>query len=192
MRIETSILWRRLDQEGHDACLLCETESGWRLKGHALFLHDGKPSSLAYEVSCDSGWRTRVARVDGFLASQALHYEIEHRADGQWLLNGKGQAEAAGLVDVDLGFTPATNLLPIRRFNLAVGAATPAPAAYLAFPEPRLERLDQTYRRLDDSRYAYAAPKFGYDQVLEASPVGFIVDYPGLWKAIAPIEPHRA
>ncbi|WP_246681604.1 MULTISPECIES: putative glycolipid-binding domain-containing protein [unclassified Mesorhizobium] len=44
---------------------------------------------------------------------------------------------------------------------------------------------DQTYRRLDDSRYAYAAPKFGYDQVLDVSPSGFIVDYPGLWKAIA-------
>ncbi|RUU06397.1 hypothetical protein EOD23_13930 [Mesorhizobium sp. USDA-HM6] len=185
MRILASMLWRRLDVEGHDACLLCVTDGGWSLKGHVLFVHDGKPSSLAYEVGCDSGWRTRVARVDGLLATQELHYEIARRADGQWLLNGKDQANVAGLVDVDLGFTPATNLLPIRRFDLSVGETTPAPAAYLAFPELRLERLDQTYRRLDDNRYAYAAPTFGYDEVLEVAPSGFVVDYPGLWKAIA-------
>ncbi|TPI18865.1 putative glycolipid-binding domain-containing protein [Mesorhizobium sp. B4-1-1] len=185
MRPHSSILWRRLDLEGHDACLLCATQSGWRLKGHALFLHDGQPCSLAYAADCDVGWRTRFASVDGFLGTQTLRYEVERLADGRWALNGAEQAEVAGLVDVDLGFTPATNLLAIRRFDLAVGAAAPAPAAYLAFPELRLERLDQTYRRLDDSRYAYAAPKFGYDQVLDVSPSGFIVDYPGLWKAIA-------
>ncbi|WP_245428948.1 hypothetical protein [Mesorhizobium sp. WSM3860] len=40
--------------------------------------------------------------------------------------------------------------------------AQPAPRSS-AFPESRLERLDQPYRRLDDTRYAYAAPKFGYE-----------------------------
>jgi hypothetical protein len=182
--MQPSILWRRLDLEGHDACLLCATEIGWRLNGHALFLHDGRPCSLAYSAECDADWRTCSAGVEGFLGTQTLRYEVERLADGRWILNGAEQAEVAGLVDIDLGFTPATNLLAIRRFDLAVGEATPAPAAYLAFPELRLERLDQNYRRLDDGRYAYAAPKFGYDQVLEASPVGFIVDYPGLWKAV--------
>lgn len=184
MRMEISVLWRRLDQEGHDACLLCETDDGWLLRGHALFVHDGKPASLAYEVSCDSNWRTRMARVDGFLALRELSYEIERRADG-WLLNGEVQPEADGLVDVDLGFTPATNLVAIRRFDLAVGMATPAPAAYLAFPELRLTRLDQTYRRLDESRYAYAAPAFGYEATLTISPAGFVLDYPGLWTSAA-------
>ncbi|TIV95157.1 MAG: hypothetical protein E5V74_22385, partial [Mesorhizobium sp.] len=178
MRIKTSILWRRLDQEGHDACLLCAGESGWSLKGHALFLHDGKPCSLAYVVECDAGWRTRAARVDGFVALQELRFEIERRADGQWLLNGKGQAEAAGLVDVDLGFTPATNLLPIRRLDHGPAKTTHAPAAYLAFPQLELVRLDQTYRRLDESRYAYAASAFGYEAVLTVSSAGFVLDYP--------------
>lgn len=183
MRIETSILWRRLDQEGHDACLLCKTDDGWRLKGHALFLHDGQACSLAYVVDCDAGWGTRSARVGGFVGTQELRYEIKRLADGQWMLNGMEQAEVAGLVDADLGFTPATNLLAIRRFDLAIGAATPAPAAYMALPELRLERLDQSYRRLDGSRYAYAAPKFGYDAVLTVSSAGFVLYYPGLWRS---------
>jgi hypothetical protein len=183
--MQPSILWRRLDLEGHDACMLCATESGWRLQGHALFLHDGQPCSLAYVVECDAGWSTRFARVDGFAGVKELHYEVERRADGQWMLNGVGQAEAAGLVDVDLGFTPATNLLAVRRFNLVVGMGTPAPAAYLAFPELRLTRLDQTYKRLDENRYAYAAPAFGYEAVLTVSSAGFVLDYPGLWQSAA-------
>ncbi|TIR23242.1 MAG: hypothetical protein E5X34_14280 [Mesorhizobium sp.] len=94
-------------------------------------------------------------------------------------------AEAAGLVDVDLGFTPATNLLPIRRLDLGPGKTTPAPAAYLAFPQLELARLDQTYRRLDESRYAYAASAFGYEAMLTVSSAGFVLDYPGLWRSAA-------
>ncbi|TIO06262.1 putative glycolipid-binding domain-containing protein [Mesorhizobium sp.] len=191
MRIVASILWRRLDLEGHDACLLSESgrlsqsDGGHSLKGQALFVQDGKPCNLAYEVTCDAGWRARSARVDGFLGTQDLHYAIERRADDGWTLNGERQGDVAGLIDIDLGFTPATNLLAIRRFDLEVGMATPAPAAYLTFPELRLVRLEQTYRRLDGTRYAYAAPMFGYDEILEVSPAGFVVDYPGLWRGAA-------
>jgi len=64
MRPHSSILWRRLDLEGHDACLLSETDDGWKLKGHALFVHDSKPCRLAYDIDCDAGWQAR---------SQAIH-----------------------------------------------------------------------------------------------------------------------
>lgn len=121
MRILASILWQRLDLEGHDACLLGETDDSRTLKGHALFAHDAGPCGLAYEVDCDLSWRTRRARVDGFCGMREMHYQIERLADGQWLLNGASQAEVAGLVDVDLGFTPATNLLAIRRLELGDG-----------------------------------------------------------------------
>ena len=114
-----------------------------------------------------------------------LLYAIERGTDGQWTLNGEIQPDVAGLVDVDLGFTPASNLLAIRRFDLGVGQARPAPAAYLTFPELRLTRLEQSYQRLDEGRYAYAAPTFGYDDILEVSPAGFVLDYPGLWTSVA-------
>ncbi|MER9232583.1 putative glycolipid-binding domain-containing protein [Mesorhizobium sp. M0622] len=185
MQTVASILWCRLDLEGHDACLLSESGSGRNLRGHALFVQDGKPCSIAYEVDCDAGWHTRSARADGFLGTQELHCQIELLAGGQWTLNGKRQVEVDGLIDVDLGFTPATNLLALRRFALDVGTATPAPTAYLTFPELRLVRLEQTYQRVDAAHYAYAAPLFGYNEMLEVSPVGFVVDYPRLWRGTA-------
>ncbi|ARP67634.1 hypothetical protein A9K65_008225 [Mesorhizobium sp. WSM1497] len=180
-----SILWHRLDVEGHDACLLAQTDGGHSLKGQAIFIQDGKPCCLAYGVDCDAGWHTRAALVEGFLGTRQLHYAIERDFNGQWTLNGEVQQGVDGLVDVDLGFTPASNLLAIRRYGLGIGEASPAPAAYLTFPELRLVRLDQTYRRLDTVRYAYAAPVFGYDETLNVSPHGFVVDYPGLWRRAA-------
>lgn len=123
--------------------------------------------------------------VDGFLGMRELLYAIERGTDGQWTLNGDIQPDVAGLVDVDLGFTPASSLLAIRRFDLGVGQARPAPAAYLTFPGLRLTRLEQSYQRLDEGRYAYAAPMFGYDDILVVPPAGFVVSYRGLWTSTA-------
>ncbi|WP_245262093.1 putative glycolipid-binding domain-containing protein [Mesorhizobium sp. WSM3626] len=50
-----SILWRRLDLEGHDGCLLSRTDSGHSLEGQAIFIQDDKPCCLAYRVDCDTG-----------------------------------------------------------------------------------------------------------------------------------------
>ena len=178
-----SILWRRIDVEGHDGCRLLSRKDGWELDGQALFEEDGKPCALAYRVSCDRSWQTRSASVRGFLGGREIVYEIERRSDGAWTLNGARQPEAEGLTDVDLNFTPATNLLAIRRFDLAIGAETPAAAAWLTFPEPKLARLDQTYRRIDRTRYAYRG--YGYSETLDVSPVGFVLEYPLLWKSVA-------
>jgi hypothetical protein len=101
---------------------------------------------------------------------------------GRWRLNGADQMQVAGCADVDLGFTPATNLIPLRRLALNVGGKADAPAAWLRFPELGLERLEQHYRRVDLHRYAYQAPGVGYAGTLEVSEVGFVTTYPGLWE----------
>jgi hypothetical protein len=115
------------------------------------------------------------------VGEEDLRFEIERREDGQWLLNGLEQPDVEDLVDVDLGFTPSTNLLALNRYHLEVGERTDAPAAYLSFPELRLDRLEQTYKRIGKSHYAYAAPLYRYDEILEVSETGFVTDYPKLW-----------
>ncbi len=65
MRID-AILWHRLDTAGHDASRLVQTDGGWRLEGAATFRHERVPACLAYEVDCDSEWRTRKSVVHGW------------------------------------------------------------------------------------------------------------------------------
>jgi hypothetical protein len=182
--IEAAILWRRLDTEGHDSCRLIRLEDGWRLDGVAVFRHEQRACAACYAAECDAAWRTRSAKVTGWLDSTVLDLNIAATA-GQWSLYGVEQPQVAGSIDVDLGFTPATNLLALRRYALAIGQQTPAAAAYLAFPELRLQRLEQTYRRLDASRYAYTASAYQSEEVIDVSANGFVVDYPKLWKATA-------
>jgi hypothetical protein len=177
-----TVLWKRLDTEGHDACRLVRRNDGWQVCGEAIFLHEGKPCSMRYDVRCDAAWRTRLATVNGWVGARELTCEIVRSEEATWLLNGVEQPQASGCVDVDLGFTPATNLLALRRFNLSIGEETPAPAAYLSFPELRLDLLEQTYRRTAETTYAYRAPIFSYIALLEVSESGFITRYPGLWE----------
>ncbi len=183
-----TILWKRLDTEGHDACRLVRRDDGWQVRGEAIFLHEGKPCSVRYDVRCDASWRTRLATVDGWVGARELKLEIARSKDANWFLNAVEQSQAFGCIDIDLGFTPATNLLALRRFNLGIGEETPASAAYLSFPELRMELLEQTYRRTSETNYVYRAPVFGYAEVLEVSEIGFITHYPGLWEGVLVLD----
>ena len=58
----TSILWRRLDQPGHESALLSEGLAGAVLAGAAVFREAGHSCRLDYRIVCDVSWRTVSAR----------------------------------------------------------------------------------------------------------------------------------
>lgn len=99
------------------------------------------------------------------------------------MLNGVAVDGLDHLVDLDLGFTPATNLPQLRRVPLAAGEAAEVPVAWLDMPAGRLGLLPQRYERRSESVYWYEAPTVGYAALLEVDPSGFIRRYPGLWEA---------
>jgi hypothetical protein len=180
--LKQQILWRSLSVPGHDACGLWGTESGWRLEGTAIFVFEGQPCHLAYEVECDVTWRTRSAKVTGYAGTRAVEMTIVAMPGERWRVNGTDRPESAGCVDVDLSFTPATNLIAIRRLALDIGQASEAPAAWLRFPELTLERLEQWYHRVAVDAYDYRSPRTGYAARLRVSDGGFVTHYPGLWE----------
>ena len=98
-----------------------------------------------------------------------------------WTVHGVTVPGLENSVDLDLGFTPATNALQIRRLALAVGQTGHAPAAWLDVAAGTLELLPQRYERRTDATYWYEAPRFGYAALLEVTTAGFVRQYPGLW-----------
>jgi hypothetical protein len=179
----TSILWRRLDQPGHDSARLRDDGAGPVIEGTAVFLESTRPCRLGYRIVCDAAWRTVSARVEGWLGTRAVDLAIDADPDRGWTLNGQPQPAVDGCFDLDLSFTPATNLLPIRRLRLPVGASSPVRAAWLRFPEMTLEPLDQIYARLSESRYRYESGGATFVRTLETNAAGLVTDYPGLWQA---------
>ncbi|HYC32301.1 MAG TPA: putative glycolipid-binding domain-containing protein [Gemmatimonadales bacterium] len=179
------VLWQRLDLPGHDAAMVEALEGGAAIEGMAVFA-DGEPTALAYRVVCDDAWRTLSADVRGRRGARRLELAIRRSSDGTWTLNGKPCPAVAGCVDVDLNFSPCTNLLPLRRLDLGVGAAAEVRAAWLQWPEARLLPLRQTYRRraADELEYTADVPGEPFAAVLRAPPRGWVLEYGGLWRAL--------
>jgi hypothetical protein len=85
--------------------------------------------------------------------------------------------------DVDLNFSPSTNTLPIRRLKLEVGQEAVVRAAWLRFPGFALEVLEQTYRRLDRSRYRYESAGGSFVADLDVNGEGLATAYANAWIA---------
>ena len=177
------MLWRRLDLPGHEIARLEIRGDGWKLAGTAVFAGQEGPAKLDYVVSCDAAWRTNSAQVRGVVGGEDIDLTVSVDAERRWRLNGIECASVEGSKDIDLGFSPSTNLLPIRRLALAVGDEAEVSAAWLPFPSLKFEPLAQVYRRVADRTYRYESRGGSFVRTLEVDSAGFVISYPGLWQA---------
>ncbi|HKP76986.1 MAG TPA: putative glycolipid-binding domain-containing protein [Longimicrobiaceae bacterium] len=177
-----SILWRRLDLPGHESARLERAGDGWSLAGASVFTYEGRLCRLYYEVRCDGAWRTTGARVAGFVGDEAVEVLLDVGADGGWTKNGEPCPQVEGCIDVDLNFSPSTNLLPIRRLRLEVGQEAEVRAAWLRFPSFALEPLPQRYLRTGDDAYRYESGG-AFVRDLTVNDAGFVTHYPGFFEA---------
>jgi uncharacterized protein len=173
----TEILWKRIDISGLEAARVAER----RLEGTAVLRHERDVCSLSYVIDCDEAWHTRSASVRGWLGSKEIQVEIVAE-NGMWTLNGEPVPRVSGCIDVDLNFSPSTNLLPIRRLRLDVGEEAMVRAAWLRFPSFALEPLEQHYRRTGERQYHYESGSFSAD--LNVDEAGLVLEYAGVWVAV--------
>lgn len=183
MEVIASILWQGILLPGHESCRLFSKDSKWHLQGTAVFSYEQQPCRLSYQVVCDHQWQTLSAEVDGWVAKDIVDVQVKTDTNQQWWLNDVEQPQIKGCTDIDLNFSPSTNLLPIRRLNLAVGEKAIVKAAWLRFPDFKLEVLPQMYQRLDESTYRYESAGGQFVADLKVDRVGFVLEYPGIWKS---------
>jgi hypothetical protein len=182
---EHSILWRRLDRPGHESARLSSHGPTWRLAGAAVFAHDRQPCRLDYHVLCDAQWRTVSARVAGWVGGAAVELELAADSDRRWRVNGTECPAVAGCIDLDLNFSPSTNLLPIRRLGLGIGEEAEVRAAWLRFPGFALEPLSQLYRRTAEETYRYESAGGAFVAELQVNMAGLVITYPNFCAAEA-------
>ncbi len=182
---ESHMRWGRLDVPGREDARIEQTAEGWRLTGRLDADEASVRVQLIYVIECEHDWRTRRTIVTGTAAGSPIRFEFGADGGGHWTLDGAPLRLVEGALDIDLGFTPATNLLPIRRLDLAIGQRAGVRTAWLRFPELRVEALEQSYRR-------EAARVFRYDALVDGEPFqaqlhtddfGRVLVYEGLWEA---------
>ncbi|HEX2271958.1 MAG TPA: putative glycolipid-binding domain-containing protein [Pyrinomonadaceae bacterium] len=177
------VLWRRLDCPGHESAAIFHEDNAWHLQGTAVFLYNNVACRLNYQIICDSRWHTRSARVDGWVGNSTIESAIVVAPDRRWRLNERDCPQVEGCVDLDLNFSPSTNLLPIRRLELSPGEEKEVRAAWLRFPSFELEPLTQLYRRMDENTYRYESSGGEFVRELTVNEDGFVTNYPDFWQA---------
>lgn len=184
-RCARTVLWRALSQPGLDYCALWRAADGWLLEGMALVALEGQPVQVRYAVTCADSWETRGVEIALLAGGEErwLHLVAdEHR---RWQADGRELPALRGCVDVDLGITPATNTLPIRRLDIPIGAGEDVTAAWVRFPELTIEPLPQRYTHLDATTYRYESRGGAFVADLTVDDLGLVVEYPGGWSRVA-------
>jgi len=173
-----AVLWEASDG-GSEVCVLERAGRGWRLRGTVLTHEVKQPIELRYAVTVDSAWATMGVEVLVAFAGG----DPRELVDLGELWSAERPAEYRDCVDVDLSFTPATNTLPIRRLGLDVGEEAEIHVAWLVWPELTVRRVLQRYARLAKDLYHYTQNDFEADLTVDEH--GLVLEYEGLWRAIA-------
>jgi hypothetical protein len=177
------IVWRRIDRPGHESACLVSLDTEYLLLGTAVFVYESQACRLDYRVACDRSWQTLSAQVSGWVGNQVIESDIAVDSERRWRYNGVEIESVAGCYDIDLNFSPSTNLLPIRRLNLENGSRGDLRAAWLRFPSFTLEPLEQAYQRASADVYRYESGGGQFVAWLRVDENGFVIDYPGFWRA---------
>ncbi|WIM96742.1 putative glycolipid-binding domain-containing protein [Actinoplanes oblitus] len=204
--LSAGLFWERRDVPGAEQVRL-DARNGLYAQGTALA---AAPVAYAchYEIQTDPGWTTARldVRTEGAGWARGVRLEL---AAGRWrvttseqgdldgALTAAGHAGAGlpgiedpdqlyGVFDADLGGSPLTNTLPIRRLNLLgqEAVAHRLSVAWVLVPSLEVVQADQIYTPLGDGRIRFASETFAADLTVDDD--GFVVDYPGLARRITP------
>lgn len=152
------------------------------LAGVVILSRNGRPTTIDYEVRLTGEWAVRTCKFTVVDVDGAALTEIVAE-DGRWWVNGKERPDLAGCTDIDLGWTPSTNSLPIRRISLAVGQSITIRAAWVTFPDMEVRPADQRYTRTGEQAWTYQSGNFTAELVTDH--LGFVDRYgDGLWRAV--------
>ncbi len=135
-------------------------DGGLSLVGTILGAEDGVPVRIEYRVLAGANGLTTAVHVRDLRGFEQRTLTLARDAKGGWSVDGKPARSLRGCTDVDLGCSPSTNTLPIRRLRAGIGVVQTIRAARVRFPELLVERVEQTYARLDESTWRYASGPF--------------------------------
>lgn len=179
-----SILWRSALLNSTEYCEVAPTSGGHRIRGVVLVPIQDRAATVRYSVEVDERWRSRVVEVTTTPGGRSRRVELSGDGQAHWRVNAAPAPSLDGCIDVDLGFTPATNTLPIRRLDLDVGETAVITAAWVRFPEFNVEAAEQSYERIEERLWRYRSGSFVADLTVDSS--GLVIRYgDDIWTTIA-------
>lgn len=158
---------------------------GFVLQGTVICSQQAQPARYDYRIEVNALWETRQAEVKMNLSDGAKDFIFTVDPARNWQVNGETVPQYQGCVDIDLGFSPITNTLPIRRLQLHSGEQAEVEAAWFRYPEMDFVRLPQRYSCQSETAYRYESHLSGFQALLTVDARGLVDTYEGLWETIS-------
>lgn len=142
--------------------------------------------SASYDLVTDEAGATKRLSMTVTLAERERQLSIARDEENMWLVqqqNGETRRAAYdGALDVDVIFSPFFNALPIRRYDLQLGADdVEVPVVYLNLVDLRVEEATVVYSSASDGIHVLSPVASSSVTVDED---GFVLEYRGLAKRI--------
>jgi hypothetical protein len=163
------VSWRRSDEiRADEHCTISIRDAGLSLVGTVMGADEGgTPIRIEYRVLTDGAGATTAVHVRDLRGFAQRTLALARDTKGNWTVDGAPDRLLKGCIDVDLGCSPSTNTLSIRRLRLGVGGSKTIQAAWVRFPQLTVEKAAQTYARLDEFTYRYASGDFEAELVAD-------------------------
>ena len=166
---------------GVERCAISRGVSGWVLEGDLVRRFREGPAVISCRVETDGRWKTGSAHAELVLRGESASVTVEMKGS-KWYVDGSRDESLDGCADVDLGASPVTNTLPIRRLRPEVGSMVSITAAWVRFPGLSVVALHQSYERVGERRYVYRSAT-GFRSEIEVDGFGGVRRYGDYWQA---------
>jgi uncharacterized protein len=189
MTISRTLMWQRDD--GAEWCDLRLDAD--RLAATGVQLGSAPtPYRVDYRLETAPGFATTEIRLRSSGAGWQHLLTLRRFPDGVWTVEaseyGAGPGSPGcdpdtlhGAADVDLGLSPLTNTLPLRRLSIMsrpVGVPVSIVAAWISVPDLGVRAPTQDYTPLGPGAVRYTQGSFTADLAIDLE--GIVTDYPSL------------
>lgn len=179
--MQTNILWKGIEYESLENCLITATEEGAEISSTIVGQYDGKIYLIDYQIKTNSHWETIFVSIESRINNHTQHRQFEGDGQGNWRRNGKVSAQYGDCIDVDIPLTPFTNSLPINRLKLAIGETKFIKVVYLDLLAEEFKSVEQKYSRLKEDVYHYENVPNDFEAEITVDSQGLVIDYPQLF-----------
>lgn len=181
---EVEARWRSWGGHHHELLRLGWEAGGWTAEGVITGCATGYAiRDVHYAVRLDAGWSIRQFLL--FRDAEEPDLWLAHDGAGNWgEVNGASREDLSGCTDIDLGCTPFTNTLPIRRLGLAVGEAAQITCAWVDVETLAVHASRQRYTRQGERHWRFEVVDSGDAADLEVDEHGLVLDYPERFRRV--------
>jgi hypothetical protein len=200
-------MWEGVGQWRAEASHIDIQRDGLSASGTQLGV-DPLPYRLDYELEAGPQWTTRRLLVTAAGADWTRRLQLAADGQGHWIIEAThhgtvplpppgGEAAALeGALDCDLGRSPLTNTMPVRRHHLhEEEGAVDFLMAFVSVPDLQVIAARQRYEHLHvdqtSAKVRYVGEHRGFEGELLLDPQGLVLFYPDMAKQLSPATGTR-